>query len=101
MKQNCEFLQMCLCRIRFRETISKISFSMSGRSPLFFVDQGMKLNQQKYRDDILVGALLPWAREHFKKRPWSFQQDSAQSHGAKKTQEWLVENVPHFIIKEE
>ena len=28
-------------------------------SPLFFVDQGVKLNQQNYRDDILVGALLP------------------------------------------
>ena len=30
-----------------------------------------------------------------------FQQDSAPSHGAKKTQEWLSENVPHFITKEE
>ena len=29
MKQNCEFLRMYLCRIRFRETILKISFSMS------------------------------------------------------------------------
>ena len=73
----------------------------SGKSLLFFVDQGVKLNQQNYRDDILVGALLPWAQKHFKKRPWSFQQDSAPSHGAKKTQEWLSENVPHFIPKEE
>ena len=29
MRQNCEFLQMYLCRIRFRETIPKISFNMS------------------------------------------------------------------------
>ena len=72
-----------------------------GRSPLIFVDKGVKLNQQNYRDDILVGALLPWAREHFKNRPWSFQQDSAPSLGAIKTQEWLSENVPHFITKEE
>ena len=36
----------------------------SGRSPLFFVDQGAKLNQQNYRDDIVVGALLPWAQEN-------------------------------------
>ena len=28
MKQNYEFLKMYLCRIRFRETIPKISFSM-------------------------------------------------------------------------
>ena len=36
-----------------------------------------------------------------KTRPWSFQQDSAPSQGAKETQEWLSENVPHFIKKEE
>ena len=52
----------------------------SGRSHLFLVDQGVKLNQQNYRVDILVGALLPWTRKYFKKRPWSFQQDSAPSH---------------------
>ena len=72
----------------------------SGRNPLFFGDQRVKLNQQIYRDDILVGALLPWAQEHLKKRPWSFQQNSAPSHETKKTQEWLSENVPHFITKE-
>ena len=31
----------------------------SGRRPLFFVDQWVKLNQQKYRDNILVDALFP------------------------------------------
>ena len=31
----------------------------SGRSPLFFVDQELVLNQQNYQDDILVGVLLP------------------------------------------
>ena len=37
----------------------------SGRSPLVFVVQGVKLNQENYRNDILVGLLLPWAKEHF------------------------------------
>ena len=30
-----------------------------GRSPLVFVEQGVKLNQENYRNDILVGSLLP------------------------------------------
>ena len=73
----------------------------SGRSPLVFVEQSVKLNQENYRNDILIGSLLPWEKEHFEKRPWKFQQDSAPSHGAKKTQEWLSANVPNFISKEE
>ena len=51
----------------------------SGRSPLVFVEQGVKLNREKYRNDILVGSLLSWAKEHFKKLPWTFRQDSALS----------------------
>ena len=73
----------------------------SRRSPLVFVKQGVKLNQEDYRNDILVGSLLSWVKEHFEKRPWTFQQDSAPSHGAKKTQEWLSANVSNFISKEE
>lgn len=72
-----------------------------GKSPLVFVDKGVKLNQENYRTSILESALLPWAQNHFKNRRWSFQQDSAPAHGAKKTQEWLAENVPSFISKEE
>ena len=65
----------------------------SVRSPLVFVEQGFKLNQENYQNDILVGSLLPWAKEHFKKRPRTFQLDSAPSHGAKKTQEWLYQPI--------
>ena len=44
--------------------------SESGRSPLVFTEQGIKLNQENYRNDILVGSLLPWAKHvlgHFNK----------------------------------
>ena len=63
----------------------------SVRSPLVFVEEGIKLNQENYQNDILVGSLLPWAKEHFKKRPRTFQLDLAPSHGAKKMQEWLYQ----------
>ena len=34
----------------------------SARNPLIFVEQGVKLNQENYRNDILVGSFLPWAK---------------------------------------
>ena len=69
----------------------------SGRNPLVFIEQGVKLNQEI----IKMTLLLPWTKELFKKRPWTFQQDLAPTHRAKKLQEWLSANVPNFISKEE
>ena len=57
-----------------------VAVTKSGRSPFVFVEQGVKLKQENYRNDILVDSFLPWAKQHFKKRPWTFQQDSAPSH---------------------
>ena len=36
-----------------------------------------------------------------KNEDWVFQQDGAPAHTSKQTQEWLNENVPNFISKEE
>ena len=58
----------------------------TGRSLLVFVPSGVKLNSQRYISDILEGELLPWAREHFEGAPWTFQQNSAPSHGSRMTQ---------------
>ena len=63
------------------------AIAKSGRSSLVFVEQGVKLNQENYCNNNLVNSLLPWAKEHFKKCPWTFQQNLALSHRAKKTQE--------------
>lgn len=68
-----------------------------GRSPLVFIDRGVKINAENYRENILEGALKPWARKHFGRRPWTFQQDSAPSHSARVNQEWLKNEVPRFI----
>ena len=53
------------------------------RSPLIFVEQGVKINQENYQNIILQQSLLLWATEHFKKHRWSFQQNFAPSHAAK------------------
>lgn len=68
-----------------------------GRSPLVFIDQGVKINQQLYRQKVLSRALMPWARNQFGSRPWTFQQDSAPSHKARATQEYLRTRVPRLI----
>ena len=46
-------------------------------------------------------TLKPWAGKHFNGAHWVFQQDSAPSHKAKMTSEWLKSNVPDFISPEE
>ena len=43
------------------------------RSPLLFVPTGVKLNSEWYISDILEGCLLPWAKQHFKDKPWTLQ----------------------------
>lgn len=72
-----------------------------GRSPLMFLDRGIKMNANVYRTSILEGALRPWATRHFGGREWTFQQDSAPSHKARVNQDWLRENVPHFISSQQ
>ncbi|CAD6195120.1 unnamed protein product [Caenorhabditis auriculariae] len=65
-----------------------------GKTPLIFVDPGVKVNQVYYREKILKLRVLPWANFHYGNRPWTFQQDGAPAHRAKVTQEWYRANFP-------
>lgn len=69
----------------------------NGRSPIVFIEPGVKVNATYYREKVLEAALKPWARKQFGLRPWTFQQDSAPAHKARVNQEWLQNNVPGFI----
>lgn len=73
----------------------------SGKTPLIFVDRGVKMNQEIYRRDILEKVVLPWSQQHFGGQDWTFQQDSAPAHRANKTQEWCGAHFPNYITSAE
>ncbi|CAJ0939812.1 unnamed protein product, partial [Mesorhabditis belari] len=72
-----------------------------GKTPLVFVQPGVKIDQNYYEKEILMRHMKPWADNHFSGAPWIFQQDSAPAHRAKKTMEWFakqnakVSSAPH------
>jgi len=49
---------------------------------------------------VLQGVVNPLNTTLFSGEEWVFQQDFA-SHMAKKTKEWLLRNIPAFIIAED
>lgn len=61
----------------------------TGKTPLVFVDRGVKINKEVYVDVIIKRNLIPWTISHFGGRPWTFQQDWAPAHGAKYTMDSL------------
>ena len=72
-----------------------------GKTPLVFINQGVKINAEVYMNQVLESVVKPWAQEHFSGRNWIFQQDSAPSHKAKKVQQWCRDEFPEIISSDE
>jgi len=71
--------------------------SAYGKTELQFIDE-------KVNTDVYIGILKKMKplgggkmRKLFKKKTWTFQQDGAPAHGARRTNEWLEDNVPDHI----
>jgi len=60
-----------------------------------FVDPGVKVNGQYYRDMLLTWDLLPDIKQY--SDYFTFQQDGAPAHRARETVELLKVEMPDFI----
>ena len=57
------------------------------KSPLIFVEVGVKMNSNNYKK-LLSREFLPWYHSKFGKKKFTFMQDSAPAHRSKIVQEW-------------
>jgi inhibitor of nuclear factor kappa-B kinase subunit alpha len=57
----------------------------TGKTPLVFIEKGVKVSSKVYQEKILRDVLYPWAQQHFENKPWILQQDWAPAHSAKST----------------
>ena len=78
-----------------------IGVSWTGKSQLFFVPQGVKVQAKNYLESNLKPIVKPLGTTLFNDDHWTLQQDSAPSHKAKIVQDWLRTSVPDFVSAEE
>ena len=64
--------------------------------PPYFFPQGLRVNAAGYLD-VLKAVVKPWIDKVSNGRPYVFQQDSAPSHKAIVTQDWLSENFHDHV----
>jgi len=72
----------------------------NGKTPLIFIDEGVKINAEIYKKKVLEDVLVPWAGRHFGNRRWVLQQDGAPAHTANSVQTWCQRNLSAFIPKQ-
>lgn len=86
--------------LRTRPTFTKslmvsVGISALGRTAIQFVEPGVKVNGQYYRDVLLMQGLLPEIRTF--SEYYTFQQDGAPAHRARETVNLLGNETPDFI----
>lgn len=86
--------------LRTRPTFSRslmvsVGVSALGTTNIHFIEPGVKVNGQYYREDLLKQKLLPDIRQL--SEFYVFQQDGAPAHRARETVEMLKNDTPDFI----
>ena len=70
-----------------------------GKIPIVFLPEGAKINAILYQELVLSKHVSRIGNTFMKGNHWLFQQDGAPAHTAASTQDWLANNVPDFIGK--
>ena len=79
-----------------KSVMISVAVSKFGCTDLVFVEPGVKVNGQYYRDVLLSQERLPASR-HIAVDMYVFQQDSVPAHRARETIELLRRETPDFI----
>ena len=69
------------------------------KTPLIFIEEGVKINQTVYRR-MLEEKVLPWVQEVVGEQGVTLQQEGATSHTANSVQAWCRCNFKGFWEKE-
>ena len=77
------------------------AISEKGRISLKFIDQGVKINKEYYKEHVLEQLVLLEAQAMYGNDDYVFQQDSAPAHKATVVQMWCETNFPDFISSSE
>ena len=72
--------------------------STEGKTPLIFIEEGVKMNQHVYLD-LLRNKLIPWINATFGESGVILQQDGVTSHTANRVQEWCKRNMTGFLVE--
>lgn len=75
--------------------------SYDGVTKIHFCEKGVKTGARVYEQTILEPVVRPLTSTLFNNEEWTFQQDSAPAHKARRVQQWLKDNVPSFIAAED
>jgi len=76
-----------------------VTVSSLGATQLHFLEPGVKVNGEYYRNTVLLNILLPDIRSVFEDY-YVFQQDGAPAHRARDTVTMLQRETPEFISLE-
>lgn len=80
-----------------KSVMVSVAVSKLGKTSIYFVDQGAKVNQVYYRDNLLA-HMIPEMNRLAGYGHYIFQQDGARAHTAKATIEYLQQNVPELLL---